>query len=89
MPRAQPGVSDRLGRLPDARLADGPGLVTAAFGIDRTWTGLDLCDPDSPLHLQVSPGGVPPRVLASPRIGISYAGSPWTDVPWRFSVVDD
>lgn len=82
-------VSDRLERLPDARLADGPGLVTAAFGIDRTWTGLDLCDPDSRLRLEAGPTGIPARVLSSPRIGISYAGSPWTDVPWRFSVVDE
>ena len=32
-------------RIPDARLAAGPGLVAAAFGIDRTHTGLDLCEP--------------------------------------------
>ena len=42
----------RLDRTPDHRLASGPGLVGAAFGIDTTWTGIDLCDPSSPLRLE-------------------------------------
>ena len=29
----------RLDRIPDHRLASGPGLVGAAFGIDTAWTG--------------------------------------------------
>ena len=38
-PRRPPGAAAR------DRLASGPGLVAAAFGIDRTMTGLDLLDP--------------------------------------------
>ncbi len=74
-------------RLPDDRLADGPGLVTAAFGIDTGWTGLDLCDPASPLRLErrrAARRAV--RVRTSPRIGIDYAGPPWTTLPWRFTL---
>ena len=41
--------------VPDDRLAAGPGLVTAAFGIDTSWTGMDLCDPSSPLRLEATP----------------------------------
>jgi DNA-3-methyladenine glycosylase len=71
--------------VPDARLAAGPGLVGAAFSIDRTLTGLDLCDPASPLRLEPAPAGDrPPVVLATPRVGIDYAGEPWVSVPWRF-----
>ena len=48
----------RRGRgLPDHRLASGPGLVAAAFGIDVTWTGTDLCDARSPLRLEAPPAG--------------------------------
>ena len=38
----------RIERLSRLRLASGPGLVAAAFGLDTGWTGLDLCDPASP-----------------------------------------
>jgi DNA-3-methyladenine glycosylase len=74
--------------VPDARLATGPGLVAVAFGIDRTLTGIDLCDPGSVLHLEPTPGGEPsPQIAAAPRVGIAYAGEPWVSVPWRLHVV--
>ena len=74
-------------RIPDARLAAGPGLVAAAFGIDRTHTGLDLCEPASPLRLEARPSDEPaPEIAATPRIGIGYAPEPWASVPWRFIV---
>ena len=79
--------------VPDARLAAGPGLVGLAFGIDRTASGLDLCDPGSPLRIEIAPAGGPgprvapaPQVVATHRIGIAYAGEPWTSLPWRFLV---
>ena len=73
--------------LPDHRLASGPGLVAAAFGIDVTWTGTDLCDTGSPLRLEARLADEPaPSVRATPRIGIAYAGAPWTDHAWRFLI---
>ena len=76
----------RIERLPATRLASGPGLVAAAFGLDTGWTGLDLCDPDSPLRLETAPPDEPrPVVGATPRIGIDYAGEPWASRPWRFA----
>ncbi len=73
--------------IPVERLASGPGLVTLAFGIDRSHTGVDLCDPDSPLRLEIAPPNEPtPAIVPTPRIGIDYAGSPWRDQPWRFIV---
>ena len=69
----------------DARLAAGPGLVAAAFDIDRTCTGVDLCDPTSRLRLEARSDDEPaPRIVATPRVGIAYAGEPWVSVPWRF-----
>ena len=74
---------------PDTRLAAGPGLVCAAFSIDRTHTGVDLCDPASPLRLELANDGeAPPAIATTPRIGIGYAGEPWVGVPWRFVVPD-
>lgn len=73
--------------VPDARLATGPGLVGVAFGIDRTLTGIDLCDPGSVLHLEPAPRGEPPpQIIAAPRVGIAHAGEPWVSAPWRFLV---
>ncbi len=81
------GERDRLARLPDERLASGPGLVGAAFGIDRNLTGTDLCDAASPLRLEGPTGSIPDAAIrATPRIGVAYAGEPWTSQPWRLVV---
>ncbi len=75
---------ERIRRLPDARLASGPGLVTVAFGIDRGDSGRDLCDPSSSLRLELrAVDDRPPAIVATPRIGIDYAPAPWRDHPWR------
>jgi DNA-3-methyladenine glycosylase len=75
----------RLDRLANERLASGPGLVAAAFDLDRTHTGLDLLDPRSRVRLEPPPADRPaPAVESGPRVGIGYAGAPWTDAPWRF-----
>ncbi len=79
------GESARIASLAPGRLASGPGLVAAAFGLDTGWTGLDLCDPASPLRLETaSPDAPAPTIDATPRIGIDYAGEPWDSKPWRF-----
>jgi DNA-3-methyladenine glycosylase len=77
--------AERIARLPGERLASGPGLVAAAFGLDTGWTGMDLCDPNSPLRLEAAPAGeTRPTVVATARIGVAYAGEPWSTRPWRF-----
>jgi DNA-3-methyladenine glycosylase len=77
-------VEARLAGTPAARLASGPGLVGAAFGLTRELTGTDLCDPDSPLRLEAHRSDEPaPVVEVGPRIGIAYAGEPWIGRPWR------
>jgi DNA-3-methyladenine glycosylase len=75
---------DRIARLPTAHLARGPGLVAAAFGIDRSMTGLDVLAPTSPLRVEPArDGDREAEPVATPRVGIGYAGEPWTGVPWR------
>ena len=80
----RPAASGR--RIPDIRIASGPGLVGAAYGLDRSWTGLDLCDPASPLRLEAGRLSATETVADGPRIGIAYAGEPWASVPWRFAI---
>jgi len=82
------GPESAAGRpIEAARLAAGPGRLTTAFGVDRSHAGLDLCDPASPLRLEVRPPGEPrPDALATRRIGVAYAGEAWAGVPWRFVV---
>jgi DNA-3-methyladenine glycosylase len=70
----------RRGRLP---LADGPGKLCAAFGIDGDDDGADLVSPDSPIRI-VDDGTPPPAdPLVGPRVGISKA----VDTPWRWRAV--
>ena len=81
----------RLDLIPDHRLASGPGLVGAAFGIDTAWTGVDLCDPSSPLRLEDDPDDpttplMSESIAVGPRVGVAYAGEPWASRPWRFSI---
>ncbi len=84
---------ERLERTPDHRLASGPGLVAAAFGVDTSWTGVDLCDPAGPLRLERDPGDAadtvaPDRILAGARVGVGYAGADWAHRPWRYAVAN-
>jgi DNA-3-methyladenine glycosylase len=73
--------------LPASRLASGPGLVCAAFSIDRSDNGIDMCDGNSDLRIEAaSPGDGPLTVATGPRIGIGYAPEPWLSRPWRYFV---
>ena len=77
---AQP-ASGRPESLPDHRLASGPGLVAAAFGID---VDVDRHGPVRPGDRRCGwsrAGRTSPRrpIRATPRIGIAYAGAPWAD----------
>lgn len=79
-------IRARLAATADEALARGPGLVGAAFGVDRTMTGTDLFAPTSRLRI-VPDAGAPDLgpVIATPRIGVGYAGDPWASVPWRLA----
>ncbi len=71
----------------DLRLGSGPGLVCAILDLDRRLTGHDLLDPGAAVRIEPRPSNEPaPAVVASPRVGIGYAGEPWTSRPWRLSI---
>lgn len=69
----------RRGR--DRQLADGPGKLTQALGIDLDHNGAYLLDLASAVRLE--PGEPPALVMATPRIGISTA----RERLWRFVAV--
>jgi DNA-3-methyladenine glycosylase len=79
---------DRIARTPDTAPPRGPGLVSAAFGIDTSWTGVDLCDPAASLRLEAPGGGAieGSRVSVGPRVGVAYAGEDWAARPWRYAI---
>ncbi len=75
--------------LPALRLASGPGLVCAAFDLDRSLTGLDLLDPEAVVRIEAPPAAeTAPRIVAGRRVGIAYAGEPWISRPWRLAIAD-
>ena len=80
------GERERLARVPAARLASGPGLVAAAFGVTRDDTGADLLEPGTSLRIEA--GTAPRRIEATPRVGVGYASEPWQSRPWRLLDAD-
>ena len=69
----------RRGARPDRILADGPGKLCQALGLDRGDDGTDLVE--DPAVTIVDDGTPPPTTpIITPRIGIRVA----TDVPWRW-----
>jgi len=66
-------------------LASGPGKLCQAFDIDGSLNGADLCGK----LLYINDDGKPaPKLQATARIGVEYAGK-WKDKPLRFMVRDN
>jgi len=59
---------------------DGPGKLTRALGIDKSFNGEDLVKSD---RIWITESGMNPDYITTPRIGIGYAGE-WKDKPWRY-----
>lgn len=59
---------------PDYKMTSGPGNVAKAMGVDTTHSGLDLTGGE--LFIAEAPNSTPPiNLMASPRIGVDYAGA--------------
>lgn len=62
---------------------DGPGKLTRALGIDRSYYGEDLVTSQ---RIWLEDSDTKQIVKISPRIGIDYAGDFWKSRPWRFFI---
>lgn len=81
------GVETMRARRPrvrrDCELANGPGKLTLALGIDRRHYGADLTA--GPLTVRENPAEPPPRIEVTPRIGIAKS----KELPLRFLIADN
>ena len=59
----------------------GPGVLTRALGIDKSYHGEDLVHSE---RIWIEDRGEKPQVIQKPRVGINYAGEPWVSNAWRF-----
>ena len=59
----------------------GPGKLTRAMGIDRSYYGEDLTTSE---RIWFEESGFKPVIKTGERIGIGYAGEYWKSKPWRF-----
>ena len=65
-----------------ARLTAGPGKLSRALGIDRSFDGVDLTDGAGPIFLAWGDEVADGDVVTTTRIGITKGA----DLPWRFYV---
>jgi len=69
------------------RLTGGPGMLSQALAIDRELYGVPLTTGEL-VWLEDHGEDIPDeRVVASPRVGIDYAGED-AQLPWRFRIKD-
>ncbi len=62
---------------------NGPGKLTRALSIDRSFYGEDLTTSG---RLWIEDSGVLPVIKTSPRIGVEYSGEIWKSKLWRFYI---
>ena len=67
----------------DREIANGPGKLTLALGIDKRHYGADLTR--EPLTVREIPAEPPPEIRVTPRIGIAQS----KDLPLRFLIADN
>ncbi len=68
------------------RITSGPGKLTKALGIDRTFDGKYLNSTE--VWIEEGMNVSSRKIISSPRIGIDYAGKDAL-LPWRFSIKDN
>lgn len=80
-------MQKRAGVQHPKRITSGPGKLTRALGIDRTHNGVPLRSRQVWLA-DVGYKVGKKEIVASPRIGIDYAGED-AQLPWRFILKDN
>jgi DNA-3-methyladenine glycosylase len=78
-------VRARRGGKSGPQLLTGPGKVSAALDLDRSFDKHSLFEPGG---LELLDGPLPARLLVGPRVGIDYADARHRNAPWRFAAAD-
>lgn len=68
-------------------LTNGPGKLTKALLLDKTYNGFCLTRKDADIYLIDNPG-YKFKTMVSKRINIDYAEE-WVEKPWRFYIKDN
>ncbi|HZY83065.1 MAG TPA: DNA-3-methyladenine glycosylase [Cyclobacteriaceae bacterium] len=76
-------MQTRMGATSPRRITSGPGKLTKALGIDRSFNGKHLTGAEIWIGDGVSVKKQ--DIVASPRIGIDYAGED-AELPWRYTI---
>ena len=74
-------MRERRGTMRDQNLTSGPGKLTIAMGIDRTYNGEHL--EGERIWVEEYRSLKKPEIASGPRIGIDYAEE-FAELPWRF-----
>lgn len=77
-------MKQRMGTTNIRRITSGPGKLTKALGIDRSFNGKHLTGPDVWIGDE-GPIVRKQQIVASKRIGIDYAGKD-ADLLWRYTI---
>ena len=78
-------MMERMNTESVRRITSGPGKLTKALGIDRSFDGKFLNSAEVWIEEGVKVSSQ--KIVASSRIGIDYAGEDAL-LPWRFSIKD-
>lgn len=87
----------RIDALPEHALASGPALLAAALSVGQAMSGADLCAASGALRLcladdaserTIAAAARGYSIVAGTRVGVAYAGEPWSTLPWRFAIAD-
>jgi DNA-3-methyladenine glycosylase len=62
----------------------GPGRVGKVLHLDKSFYGENL---ETSKRIWVEDNENIHEMIATPRIGINYAGEPWISKPWRFLII--
>lgn len=79
--KGEPVMMTRMKAFNQSRITSGPGKLTKALGIDRTFNGANLRT--SELWIEMGEKLPLKSIVATTRIGIDYAGKD-ARLPWRF-----
>lgn len=82
----EPSSEGQEPRTEERRIASGPGKLCRWLGLDGSVYGEDLVTSNRLWVERRGEAVAPGDIVRASRVGIDYAGEPWTSVPWRFYI---